>query len=206
MQYLEEEAVPQPYDNSWIVLLMSKDHFANQHTQVFNIANPLQIDSIAHSHILAQSAIHDHRQFWKKKLYFVYCRNQFQNMSSKMPKVHLVARCSVSKHVCISMLKHKRVVASPVERLTSGAFQAPMLVVSFYLCHCSLICFSDFLVILSAIYQRKEKTRKWKKKSCFFALWPMSTFLKEDVLCVFSFCAVKNELVVYWKLSNLFVV
>lgn len=117
-------------------------------------------------------------------------------MSSKMPKSHLVARCSVSEHVCISMLKHKRAVASSVERLTSEAFSVPMLVVSFYLCHCSLLCFSDFLVILSAIYQRKEKDKKTntKKKVVSLHYGLCRRFLKDDVLCVFSFCAVKMSL------------
>lgn len=67
-----------------------------------------------------------------------------------------------------------------------------LMLVSFYLCHCSLLCFSDFLVILSAIYQRKEKEQKKGVVSLHYGL--CQRFLKENVLCVFSFCAVKMSL------------
>lgn len=69
-----------------------------------------------------------------------------------------------------------------------------MLVVIFLSCHCSLLCSPSFLIILSAIYQTMKSERKKKWTCRFFALWLMSSFLRKNVLCVLSFCAVKKSL------------
>lgn len=146
--------------------------FANQHTQVFNIVKSAadRLDCTFSRSCTIRKPMVVIISFGRRSsiLYTVkkkpvpkYVVEKCQNLTS----LHGVV---CQKHVCISMLKHKRVAASSVERLTSEAFSAPMLVVSFYLCHCSLLCFSDFLVILSAIYQRKEKTRKPTKKKKLF--------------------------------------
>lgn len=151
--------------------------------QVLNIANPLQINSIAHSHILAQAVSHGHRLFWKKEALFcipseAVPKYVVTKTKKKKPKFHLFAPwCSVHRvsarfaFQCKSTRGRQRV-------LWSGSLQglSVLMLVSFYLCHCSLLCFSDFLVILSAIYQRKEKEQK--KMCCFFALWPLSTFFE----------------------------
>lgn len=97
------------------------------------------------------------------------------------------------------MSKHKRATASSVERLTSGGLSVLMLVVSFYLCHCSLLCFFGFLSYIKCYL---SKTKKRNKKTiiilsflCIMAY--VKVLSKENVSCVFSFCDVKNELVVY---------
>lgn len=96
------------------------------------------------------------------------------------------------------MSKHKRVVEA--EFLWSGSPQglsSPMLVVIFLSCHCSLLCSSSFLIILSAIYRTMKSERKKKNQTCrFFALWPMSSFWRKKCFVCSLFPWRKKELVV----------
>lgn len=84
------------------------------------------------------------------------------------------------------MLKHKGAVASSVERLTSGGLSMLMLV-SFYLCHCSLLCYFDFLVFIKCYLSNNKKE---KKIICrFFALWPMSKIFEgKCFVCFLILC------------------
>lgn len=71
-----------------------------------------------------------------------------------------------------------------------------MLVVIFLSCHCSLLCSPSFLIILSAIYQTKKSERKKKLNLSFLCIMAYVKVFWGKMFCVFSFRAVKKELVV----------
>lgn len=139
---------------------------------------------------------------WSTILYTV--KNQSQNMSSKMPKFHIVARCSVSKHVCVSMLKHKRAVASSVERLTSGAFGANACCI-FLSMSLFTSLFFWFLSYIKCYLSNKEKEQKNNNLLFLCIMAYVNVFWRKLFCAFFSFLCRKKWACCLLNLSTLFI-
>lgn len=194
---ISASAVPQPYDESRTA------RGPRGLLQVFfpgDVVNPLRLDSIAHLSLTHCTVNTVEFSAKTKKHYFVHTVTPEKNVVFKeCQNVTPLCVCFFPMHVSLRFNVKAQEGDSEFRGAahTSGAFGANACCVS--LLSTSLftsVFFSDFLVILSAIYPNKEKKNKKKRIiCCFFALWPMSKFFgRKNVLCVFSsFRAVKQK-------------
>lgn len=153
---------------------------------------PLQLDSIAHSPITSLHNPRTHCRVSERRSTILYKTSpKIRRWQNTKTSIHLVRTvwCVQGACLCVSMSKHKRAAASPVwSGSPRGGLPVPMLVVSFYLCHCSLLCFFGFLSYIKCYL---SKTKKRNKKiynnfvvSLHYGL--CQSFIEGKMFCVFS--------------------